>query len=579
MVLPSTVETAPLLEGYTIDPDTALVGGKNMIEMISGVALGGSNAVNVARYLGTFKTYDEVVKAATLPVEIATTDTCVTDDGRRTTPGFLGRCELSSYPLSTKVSRGQDLNARPRSNAIKVAGYLTAGTFDPAALGGGAPTGTATVAGDGTKIALVSGDGRASATANEKWSIPGIAAAATSGGRDATASATGGLALALNADTDQTSLTWFGQALDLTKLKNNSLVAGLAGDELAGLDQIEDLSIPALKEVACFGLAASASAQGLGSCTNVLGTFDFYRDERPSGPGTARQTQFGLTDVTSLVLGNDALLKRAQTEEFATEALAALSSEDTRIKLAKDFVRLTQEVRTGDQLIGADGEPVVDEAGEPVYETTTVAYVTSDYGLREPLVISWLGHEIVFFPWTETEVNGAKRPNLLAVPVIRKISEDAGSGLLPKVSVVTLDLPFGLGTFDSSAPGDWFESVTLLDDLPGLSGLLGGETGGTDTGSDTGSDADSDAAPDAAVEAAAAQQSPVTVPAQDPEPQAVEPAVPAVPVTPAVPAEPVTPVEPSAPAAPAVPASPVTPSAPVAPVTPVTPSDSGDALG
>ncbi|WP_298444864.1 hypothetical protein [Gordonia sp. (in: high G+C Gram-positive bacteria)] len=555
VVLPDSVEIAPLLENYKVPDGTVLVGGKNMIEMISGLAIGGINIVAVGLALGEFKTFDEVLDAATRAPEMVTVDTCnylgvVTD----------GKCaKVFGVTLGTPGTRTYDKNADRRDKAVKVAEYLTNGKFDPAALGQGAPSGTATVKGDGMKVALAMRGGHATAVANTLFGLPGVALAGADHGQTSTATSQLGFATALNMDTDQIKLTYFGQELDFTKLKNNDLVSGLAGDQLGELDEIEKLqkSIPALKEVSCYGVNTTATAEGLGTCSNYLGTFDYYQDLRAAKAGESRQTQYGLTDVSSLVFGNDALLKQfgllggSESTAFMDSLLPALTSEDQRLKFAKDFVRFTQDVRTENVMeqaadadgnllwVDADGRPVakdapgalpkmqvkqrpvmipvmvqaknddgsgkVDENGKPVMvqdknadgslkfeekkdstgktvmenvtETVTAAWLTSDYGLREPITIEWMGQKIVLFP--AVEVNGTTRPNLIGAPEITKIVNDSGKGLLPKVSLVQIDNAFGLGTLSLDNPFDpittiksYLKTVTLDDDLKEINKLV-----------------------------------------------------------------------------------------------------------
>jgi hypothetical protein len=129
-----------------------------------------------------------------------------------------------------------------------------------------------------------------------------------------------------------------------------------------------------------------------------------------------------------------------------------------------------------------EGNPLLDEDGDAVTEKTTrqttAAWLTSDYGLREPVTVEWFGHRVVFFPGVD--VNGSTRPNLLSLPQIEKIADDADTGLLPKVSLVTWDNAFGLGTVtldDLTRPDriftNWAKSVTLPSDLKWIGDLLG----------------------------------------------------------------------------------------------------------
>lgn len=140
-------------------------------------------------------------------------------------------------------------------------------------------------------------------------------------------------------------------------------------------------------------------------------------------------------------------------------------------------------------VLDEDGQPVLDEEGNPKTEKstreTTAAWLTSDYGLREPVTVEWLGHRVVFFP--AVEVNGTERPNILGTPEIEKITEDADAGLLPKISLVTWDNAFGLGTVtldDLSRPDriftNWAESVTLPDDLKWIAELAAGDDNAED---------------------------------------------------------------------------------------------------
>lgn len=161
-----------------------------------------------------------------------------------------------------------------------------------------------------------------------------------------------------------------------------------------------------------------------------------------------------------------------------------ITSEEGRLKFAKDFVRFTKNVATDGvevPVLDDEGKPVLDEEGNKVTETstrqTTAAWLTSDYGLREPVTVEWFGHRVVFFPGVD--VNGSTRPNILSLPQIEKIADDADSGVLPKVSLVTWDNAFGLGTVtldDLTRPDriftNWAGSVTLPSDLKLLGDLL-----------------------------------------------------------------------------------------------------------
>uniref|UniRef100_UPI0028E9384D hypothetical protein n=1 Tax=Corynebacterium variabile TaxID=1727 RepID=UPI0028E9384D len=351
------------------------------------------------------------------------------------------------------------------------------------------PRGSATIAGDGISVAAAMRDGNALAEAKKLFGLPAAALAGADNGRSSVAHATLGVSTALNMDTNEIGLTWFGQALDLTRLRDLGVEKYAGEDVMDLLDTAENLDIPKLKEVSCFGMYASATAEGLGSCTNVLGTFDRYEDLRDPVVGESRQTQWGLTDLSSLVLGNDALVKQltGATEDtpFLDDLMTNITSEEGRLKFAKDFVRLTRNVTTEEvevPVLDDEGNPLLDEDGDAVTEKTTrqttAAWLTSDYGLREPVTVEWFGHRVVFFPGVD--VNGSTRPNLLSLPQIEKIADDADTGLLPKVSLVTWDNAFGLGTVtldDLTRPDriftNWAKSVTLPSDLKWIGDLLG----------------------------------------------------------------------------------------------------------
>ncbi|WP_145943022.1 hypothetical protein [Corynebacterium glyciniphilum] len=503
VVLPENVEVGAAAEDVTIDLGddikvlglTYRLGERNLIEILSAAALGSDwikDLVHKIPYqgsylpridptkLGAYSTYAEVQRDAALPVNM------VTECAGIPTPWGCGG-----------VERTYDKNLSKRTEALKIAEYLTGEKYDyakPTDLPERpAPRGTSTIIGDGTQVAASMRGGDATAEAHELFGLPGIALAAADEDRSSISYARLGFASAMNMDTDEIGLTWFGGALDFDRLREDGIV-DFAGEEVEDMiNTVDDLDVPALKEVSCFGLNSYATAEGLGKCSNILGTIDTYQDLRDPEPGEHRQTQVGITDVTSLVLGNDALLKQftgdAESTPFLDDLMYNVTSEDDRLKFAKDFVRLTSDTYTDEvetPQLDEDGNPVLDENGEPVIETTTrtttAALLTSDYGFRDPITVEWLGQRVVFFP--AAEVNGDERPNYLKLPEIESVAADADAGLLPKVSLVTWDNAFGLGTValdDLSRPdvifANWLDSVTLVDDIVWLSGLLGGAGG------------------------------------------------------------------------------------------------------
>lgn len=732
LVLPERFEIGQLAENMTMDlgDDINLLvvkykmGERNLFEVLGGVVLGSDTVKGAAALLGMprvdpgafdkYKSYDQVRADASLPyVE------------ERYCSGVIlfGNC-VGGW-------RYRDANAEKRNEAIKIAEALTGQTFVRDEEGRvflpAKPElqGRSTIKGEGINLALSMRNGTAFAETGNNLAV---ALAGADHGQLATAYAMYGIAIAANMDTEDIRFTWFGQDVDFSILKpllESDMAADAGGAEMGPmLDMISGLNgqIPSIKEVFCFGLNAKATAEGLGSCTNFLGTFDTYKDLRPlsngsadfTGDSVARQEQYGLTDITSLLFGNDALLKQLAPllggdddmdmnavlgSPFVQDLLLAVLSEEKRIKLTKDFIRYTKNVETvfekepvldanGDPVtapvfveqqakdadgnllwVDADGNEVAEDAegalpkmeqvrkqeqakdadgnllwddaeqtiptmvdvsvpvmknkttarmvgvyedaweeyvsDEPLMKTITVSeqarddhgnllwndddetdpmmidvekqvqdtdadgnllfqtktrhlqkpvmvaqtdgdgnvvyrdfregdadgaavwldaegnvvaegtegavkkspvmvqkmeqakdsqgnllwdpvvaktvtahWLTSDYGLREPLVIKWLGHEVVFFP--AVEVNGTYRPNLIGLPQIRRIADQANSGLLPQISLVQWDNPFGLGTWSFDRPWDLFgtaknfaDSITLHKDLQQIDDLFG----------------------------------------------------------------------------------------------------------
>ncbi|WP_353109761.1 hypothetical protein [Gordonia sp. (in: high G+C Gram-positive bacteria)] len=643
IVLPESLEVGQAAENMVMDlgPDQDFVlikfvmGERNLLEIIGGLTLDspsipllgkvrdlakGQTGISIdPRRFDAYPTYADVQRDAALPVNPAPKDGCLQADGTLKNL-VLGGCGLVG---GTKVSKGYDMNLIKRTEALTVAEYLTGHVYDkkvPQKLPDIAkPIGRSTIAGDGINVALSMRGGNAIAQTRNALAI---AFAAADRGRTSSATADLGVAVAANMATDDITFTWFGQKIDFTKLREAGVLdSPLAGEAGASANDMVDMidgingNLPGLKEVACFGMNTVATAEGLGTCTNVLGTFDYYKDLRPVTDGGHRQTQWGLTDVTSLFMGNDALLKQfapllggdgdlsgAMDLPFMGDFLKALTSEEDRLKFAKDFVRYTQDVETtfakepvfeadgvtpkldengkpvmtvkttarmvgvthlvdeeydspvmvqdqdsdgkllwvdskgalvdegtagatpkmvqkveggvpvtekktrkvsaptmiwvdaaGDEVAeGTEGatqvqktEQAKDDKGQPIFDpviekTTTAHWLTSDYGLREPLVIQWLGHELVFFP--AVTVNGTSRPNFLGLPEIRRITDNADAGLLPKIKLVQFDNPFGLGTltvnpFDPIGMlSDYFKSVTIVDDLKGVGDIVGAVT-------------------------------------------------------------------------------------------------------
>lgn len=443
--------------------------------------------------MGRYQTLDQLKAAAALPVVIE---------------GWLIK---------------KDKNLAARTEALKIASLLTGKTYDytkPTVIDAALPTlnGKSTILGDGYNFALAMNGGTSLAQTASKLAL----AIAGADGSDVVSKAHAnlGLALALNMNTSKVGLDWFGSPLSFDKLQDsqviekvlklaknfNMLPAGMSLDPASinkFMDTIDTLKLPDVKEVSCLGVGTSASSSGLGECGNTLGLFDYYKDLRTAKDGQSRQTQWGLTDPTSLFLGQGNALGQVLTpgvlqlltavaggdlskvpfneltglmeNPFVKDAIAALLSEDKRLKLTKDFVRLTKDVKTTETqhpVIDENGNAVLDENGKPKFQTSSTSktnyLLTSDYGLRSPITLDWLGYRLTVFP--SVEVNGTVRPNYFGLPTITKITDGTPS-LLPKVGLIELDNPFGLGTlpilpFDPlGAFSSWTKSITLKDDV------------------------------------------------------------------------------------------------------------------
>lgn len=172
-------------------------------------------------------------------------------------------------------------------------------------------------------------------------------------------------------------------------------------------------SIPPIKNASCYGVLTAAYAENVGACANVLGTFDFKLDQLQSIP----QVQFALTDPTAVVFNPAQVLATALGKFVAGQGFT----------LSKDFTRLSLG---GDSLLA----------------------LTSDYGLSAPITVNWLGSTITIYP-TAT-INGATRPNMLALPQIVTGDLDT-SQIIPIITIPQITFPFGLaplGPYVSSTP-------------------------------------------------------------------------------------------------------------------------------
>jgi len=239
--------------------------------------------------------------------------------------------------------------------------------------------GSARVVGSGFQFAYASGGGEATAISYLPVSL---ATAGASDGRKAYAFAVVGMANAWT--TSDVPITVLGQGTGL--------------------------KIPGIKSVSCYGGVTAAYAEGVGACTNILGTFDVRLDQQQSIP----EFQSALTDPTAVLFDPASVFGQVVTQLLNGQPLT----------LSKDFTRLT---------VGGDR---TDAYGLPVLFT-----LTSDYGTQAPIVAHWLGSSITFNPLVN--VNGKAKPNHLGLPVITLGDVDTAQ-LLPTVDIPAIAFPFGL---------------------------------------------------------------------------------------------------------------------------------------
>ena len=256
--------------------------------------------------------------------------------------------------------------------------------------------GSAVVKGSGYEFALAGREGKATAIAYLPVSL---ATAGATDGRTAWSFAVLGMANA-----------WTTDATDVTAWHD--------GPRLT--------SVPGVKSVGCYGGLTAGYAEGVGACSNVLGTFDFRYSELDETKHnlTIPEVQFALTDPTA-VLSDPAGV-------FA-DVISDLLQGRTPT-LSKDFTRLT---------VGGDR---TDAYGLPVLLT-----LTSDYGTQAPIVVHWLGSSVTFNP--TVTVNGKVKPNHLGLPVITLGDVDTAQ-LLPTVDIPEIAFPFGVpsvGPFGGSS--------------------------------------------------------------------------------------------------------------------------------
>ncbi|QKT08319.1 hypothetical protein HUN08_14750 [Gordonia sp. X0973] len=249
--------------------------------------------------------------------------------------------------------------------------------------------GTAKVIGDGFQFALASTGGKATAISYLPFSV---ATAGASGGRTSFAIAVIGMANAWNTDS--------------------------VPIKIVGIDT--GLAIPGVKRLDCLGAVTAAYAEGVGGCANILGTLD----GRVLTGGKIPEVQAAVTNPFALleILSDPSSV----LTKLVTGILNGSSLQDL---LTADIGRLT---------IGGDrnGAKILGQ------QLPNLVAFTSDYGLINPITVSWLGQNLTIFPRTG-EINHKSTPNYLALPQLSGTFDP--SQLMPGVTGLSLDnLNFGL---------------------------------------------------------------------------------------------------------------------------------------
>ncbi|WP_440713886.1 hypothetical protein [Gordonia sp. FQ] len=444
LVLPERFEVGSLAQNYYMDlgPDQSILGlvnfkmgNQNLFNIIGGLLFDAPKVLGLVsvrdqaisqygisidpRMFNAYSTYDQVIADANIAPDVRTKDVCINEYGK-----YLG--DASSLLGCTlvggdKVSKGQDINNKRRNMARSVLEYLAAdGVTYP--RNSSVPIdippipkakGESIIKGDGINVALSMRGGKAVAETGNNLSV---ALAGADHGRLAQAYAKYGIAIAADMDLNDITFTWFGQKVDFSNLKpllesQMAQDAG-AGDMAPMLDMIDSINgnIPALKEVFCFGVNAKATAESFGSCSNFLGTFDTYQDLRPANAtdlangSMNRQESQAIMDLSSLVFGNDALLKSflpmlsgggdgldlgsLLSNPAVAKILAGVLDENTRVKLTKDFIRYTKNIETT-----FDKEQATDSSGNLLWDKVIVKVQQKDDAGRLLYVLD--GHDVI----------------------------------------------------------------------------------------------------------------------------------------------------------------------------------------
>ena len=413
IVLPDKIELGSAAENATVDLGkdikilgyTYKLGERNLFEILSAAALGSGTIKDIAEglglprvdptKLGEYSSYEQVRADAALPYKAAYRD-------------VRGECNKWLWKVCIgweTVKVEYDANLEKRTNALKIAEYLTGEKYDASTpvelpdMDNNGPRGSATIAGDGISVAAAMRDGNALAEAKKLFGLPAAALAGADGGRASISHSTLGLSTALNMDTNEIGLTRFGQALDLTKLKELG-IDEYAGDEAMGmLDTAENLEIPALKEVSCFGVYTTATAEGLGSCTNILGTFDRYARNVDTlisiAPGGASTEKAVNAEILAALGSNGVFVNIGRGSTVDEDALAKALADGTIMAAGLDVFADEPNVPAG--LLKAENASLLPHVGSATVHTRqAMADLVADN------LFAWFGRGEVLTPVAET---------------------------------------------------------------------------------------------------------------------------------------------------------------------------------
>jgi len=261
-----------------------------------------------------------------------------------------------------------------------------------------------------------------------------------------------------------TAFSMLGLSLATTDLALPTGVAGLpvrlavagllqlVGAPQSAIDSVMDDATLQAAQVACLGGLTVAYSSTDGACVNALGVLNGDYNPNDSSISGALVNPLAILSLLT------------EPGDVTSKLINGLLSGDSRAIqkfLTDDFVRL------GFSWGGRTG----------AYGLPSIVSLTSDYGLKNPITVKWLGQEVTIFPKitsSATNVATPNTPNYLGFPVVTTGTFDP-SQIIPDIS--------GLGFNNIRFPGENLVALaSLIGDLIGGSNPLSGlSVGGTNT--------------------------------------------------------------------------------------------------